>query len=198
MSCTLKEGFPDIYSQVTNRPEDSFSLSIPAAKNMNQNLLSEFGMNKAIKDMMIGHCSVDLSRVKRDGWVFGKWNQRAIDRSHVTRMVERLKQKRVVDEDSGIPIALRRSWFTTTLEPTLNGKVVQELPRLELSPEGKLAQGRGEFKPFGGNHRRAAIEDMVQDVRKRLEIAMDCLDRGMDAPGMKKTRTTEDEARYTE
>ncbi|KAF9515147.1 hypothetical protein BS47DRAFT_1391878 [Hydnum rufescens UP504] len=181
---------------VTDRPEDSFSLSI-APVNNNQNLLSEFGMNKAIKDMMIGHCSVDLSRVKKDGWVFGKWNQRGIDRSHVTRMVERLKQKRIVDEDSGIAIALRRSWFTTTLEPTLNGKLVQDLPLLELTPEGKQAQGHGEFKPFGGNHRRAAVEFIVQDVKRRLEMAMDRLDLGMDGPDTKTTRTKEQEADYT-
>ncbi|KAF9504206.1 hypothetical protein BS47DRAFT_1401648 [Hydnum rufescens UP504] len=161
---------------VTDRPEDSFSLSI-APVNNNQNLLSEFGMNKAIKDMMIGHCSVDLSRVKKDGWVFGKWNQRGIDRSHVTRMVERLKQKRIVDEDSGIAIALRRSWFTTTLEPTLNGKLVQDLPLLELTP------------------RANRLKDT--DVKRRLEMAMDRLDLGMDGPDTKTTRTKEQEADYT-
>jgi hypothetical protein len=137
-----------------------------------KDLIAELGIQKAIKDMVLGFCSVDLTQVKNDGWIFSTWNKRALDKAHVSSMANGMLKRRVCDEESGIQIALRRSWFTTEMERSLTGKRQAELPLLKLTDEGRAALERGEFRPFGGNHRRAAVELLTQNTEMKLKSVM--------------------------
>ncbi|KAF9504492.1 hypothetical protein BS47DRAFT_1401344 [Hydnum rufescens UP504] len=112
-----------------------------------------------------------------EGWKFGMWNQRGVETTHATNLAERVRLQRVVDRDTGIQIGLRWEWFENTLETMLEGKRIQDIPILELTSEGKKALARGEFRPFGGNHRRSAIEILVKTAKAELDRAMDAAQR---------------------
>jgi hypothetical protein len=131
-------------------------------------VLEEIRIEKSIDGMMIGHCAVDLSQVKADGWVFSTWNTRQLDKPHVNSMAEGMLVKRICDEESGIRVALRPSWIKNTLLPSLLGTRQQDLPLLEFTAEGKKALSQGLIRPFGGNHRRAAVELLLHRTRAKL------------------------------
>lgn len=134
-------------------------------------VLADLGIQSAVKNAGLGYCNVDLSSVKTDGWVFSTWNKRSLDRAHVSAMAVGMLKKRICDDESGIRIALRRAWFTTKLESSLIGKRQADLPTLELTAAGLEALGKGEFRPFGGNHRRAAVEQLVRDTHLKMKAA---------------------------
>ncbi|KAF9515154.1 hypothetical protein BS47DRAFT_1391884 [Hydnum rufescens UP504] len=97
-----------------------------------------------------------------EGWKFGMWNQRGVETTHATNLAER-----------GFVVNGSKTRWRRTLE----GKRIQDIPVLELTSEGKKALARGEFRPFGGNHRRSAIEILVKTAKAELDRAMDAAQR---------------------
>ncbi|KAF9513972.1 hypothetical protein BS47DRAFT_1362057 [Hydnum rufescens UP504] len=84
---------------------------------------------------------------------FGMWNQRGVETTHATTLLS--------ETSSGM---VRKH-----VETTLEGKRIQDIPILELTSEGKKALAQGEFRPFGGNHRRSAIEILVKTAKAELD-----------------------------
>ncbi|KAF9512979.1 hypothetical protein BS47DRAFT_1362766 [Hydnum rufescens UP504] len=65
-----------------------FTASIAAIDHKDCNQIQDFALNWAMKGMMVGHCSVDLTKVVLEGWKFGMWNQHGVEMTHMMNLAE--------------------------------------------------------------------------------------------------------------
>lgn len=70
--------------------------------------------------------------------------------------------------DTVIKMAMKRTWIEGEGLKEIEGMVIEEVPKLELTDEGVNA---GNLKPMEGLGRRGGIEVLYDEMTKALEIA---------------------------
>ncbi|KAF9507783.1 hypothetical protein BS47DRAFT_1398377 [Hydnum rufescens UP504] len=150
-----REGTPKIFEGVEKY---TFAASIAAIDREDHDQIQDFALNRAMKGMMVGHCSVDLTKVVSEGWKFGMWNQRGVETTHATNLAERVRLQRVVDCDMGIQIGLRR-----------------ECPGADLGGEEGASTGR--IPPVWREPPTFCDRKLLKTAKAELDRAMDAAQR---------------------
>ena len=70
-----------------------------------------------------------------------------------------------------IKVAMKRTWLVGDGLKEIEGLVIEEIPELDLTEDGKVACALGQVKPMEGLGRRGGIERIYEELTKDLEIA---------------------------
>jgi hypothetical protein len=71
--------------------------------------------------------------------------------------------------DTALFAGLRAEWFENEWIQDLDGRSMDEIPPLKLTPAGQRAWDNGEVFMFGGQHRKKALE--LEEMRLNAEIS---------------------------
>lgn len=111
-----------------------------------------------INRYFIGYAKYDFV-ANEYGGVWGTHNNRKVELGVVEELIKSFKKgMHATDEDTAVPILLRRGWMEGTVVMDTKGRTIGTVPGLKLSKEGRVAAAAGKVCPQGGGHRRTAAD----------------------------------------
>lgn len=129
-------------------------------------------LNQRKTNAQIGYLSMNLYDPPAEArW--GVYNDRKINGGWVTYLVTDFKREYGnCMEDDSIEIAIKPEWIKNIdqVMQKIGGMSIKDLPEMEFSEEGQAAISPDKLVILGGNHRRAAVRQYVDDMEAEIEI----------------------------
>jgi len=129
---------------------------------------AKLGLEERARKAIFGYARLDLIQNKSE-FLFGKWNDRPLDKQQVGRLVQSFLTKGAdrFSFTKAIPLSvrakdLRSGTYATKFTPGTDATT--ELPVLELVEEAK---GKKRLTAAGGQHRVNAVEEWVKTLKKQ-------------------------------
>lgn len=123
------------------------------------------------QDAFIGYLSMNLYDPHKQA-TWGRYNDRVVNDSWVAQLVNDFTKRldNCTNEDS-LEVAVRREWIKNidSILPTVNDKTIRDVPVMEFTPEGRKAIEPDNLVMLGGNHRRLALKEFVDGIKRQLE-----------------------------
>jgi hypothetical protein len=123
------------------------------------------------QDAFIRYLSMNLYEPPKQA-TWGRYNDRVVNDEWVAQLVNAFIKRldNCTNEDS-LEVAVRRSWIKNAekILPTVNDKMIQNVPLMEFSAEGRQAIEPDNLVMLGGNHRRLALKEFVDGIKQQLE-----------------------------
>jgi hypothetical protein len=121
----------------------------------------------------IGYLSINLYDPPKEA-TWGRYNDRAVNNNWVATLVRDFT--RCLDNctmEDALEVAVRRDWIQNIDQvlQMVNDKTICNVPVIEFTPKGKEAIKPDNLVMLGGNHRRLAIKDYIDELRQQLEKA---------------------------
>ena len=119
----------------------------------------------------IGYMSMKMYEPRPEA-TWGRYNDRVISKPWVATLVRHFGTN--MDNcttDDAIDMAVDLSWIQNikAVLKTVNGKTIAKVPEIEFTSEGLKAIKPDNLIMLGGNHRRLAVKDFVDELKSQLE-----------------------------
>lgn len=102
--------------------------------------------------------------------VWGTHNDRKVETKVVELLMESFEKGiHSTDEDTAVPVLMRRSWIEGLVAMETRSRTIGQVPALKMTKEGCKACENGEFCPHGGRHRNRAAEALIAQKRAEVE-----------------------------
>jgi predicted ribosome quality control (RQC) complex YloA/Tae2 family protein len=137
-------------------------------------------------EAFIGYLSFNLYDPPKEA-TWGRYNDRAVNEDWVANLViEFTKHLDNCTDEDALEVAVKRPWIENTEDilDTVNDKTIKEVPVLKFTREGMNAIHPDNLVMLGGNHRRLALKQYVDELKKQLEKAQQKL-KGKDTQAQK-------------
>lgn len=127
-------------------------------------------IQRKLVDANIGFMCMDIVNPLCGTKAWGKFNNRPIRDAGVLELTKQFHTMGALkcQADKVLFVPMKRSWFKNATIPVINGQYINDVPRLELTEEGKKAIAAGKVQPLNGNHRRRALEQYCADLAAQL------------------------------
>ena len=128
---------------------------------------------KKAAEAFLGFFAMDVLNPPK-GSVWGRFNDRTMDPPSIKTLTDKYKNRLDnCDLDTAMSAAVKASWVKNLGAVKTSEEVmalsIEELPMLELTPEGEKAILKEKLWFFSGNHRRTALKIHVDTLTKALE-----------------------------
>jgi hypothetical protein len=130
----------------------------------------EAQLNALAREATIGYCRVEIVKLPA-GVKFGKINTRLPVEGKVKELLEGMKGGYFnVMEKTAIAFGVRRGWIKNEVLGEVDGRTVDEVPKLELTEAGDRAAKRWEMYPYEGGHRVQAAKGYVEWLGEGISV----------------------------
>lgn len=119
----------------------------------------------------LGYVSMNLLEPP-EGAHWGEFNDRKVDPDWVSTLLKSFENN--LDnctDQTAVEAAVKKSWLKNPdqIIPSVEGKLIQSIPKLEFTDEGKTAILPKNLWMLGGNHRREALIQLVTKWKAQLK-----------------------------
>lgn len=127
-------------------------------------------LRKQKKKACIGYLSMNVVNPP-DGAIWGKFNNRALNHAWIQSMSETfVKHRDCCSDDYSMDVTLDPDWLVdrNMLLPTVEGLMIEDVPVMDFSAEGKLKIKDDNLWMLGGNHRRLALKKYIDTMKAEV------------------------------
>jgi hypothetical protein len=123
------------------------------------------------QDAFIGYLSFNLYNPPKEA-AWGRYNDRVVNADWVSKLVESFTKHldNCTNEDA-LEVVVKKTWIQNmdAILTTVNDKKIEDVPKMEFTPDGKSAIDPENLVMLGGNHRRLALKVYVDNLKNQLE-----------------------------
>lgn len=119
----------------------------------------------------LGAGKVDITKIRTTPWQMKKENERETIAKKVKELQNCFIQFGLQNcaLDTALPSAIENDWITSKLHVDIDGMRIEDLEEIVWSEKGQVALGAHLISLYGGMHRLAAIEGVIEKLDAEIE-----------------------------